>query len=213
MPGLLQVIVRRFHDALYSLSAIERQRQKIVPEARGVVLEIGIGKGLNLPYYDPTRVERVIGIDPDVDTMAKVRRRQARAPIAVDLVEASAEHIPLSSTSIDTVVLTYSAGAIADIAGALAEMRRVLKPNGHLIFCDHGRSHDRDVARLQDRIDPWWQRLARGSHLNRDLVVLLDEAGFRIEMLDTFYAMPRPKVLSFHYIGSAVLSGAVVTAD
>jgi ubiquinone/menaquinone biosynthesis C-methylase UbiE len=207
MPGLLQVVVGRLYDSLYCLSAIEQQRQKIVPEAQGVVLEIGIGEGLNLPYYDPARVERVIGIDPDVATLVKARRRGAKPPIRVDLVEASAEQMPFASSSIDTVVLTYSSGAIADIATALTEMRRVLKPAGHLIFCDHGRSHDRDVARLQDRIDPWWQQLARGSHLNRDLVVLLDEAGFRIEMLDTFYAMRRPKILSFHYIGSAVLAG------
>jgi ubiquinone/menaquinone biosynthesis C-methylase UbiE len=207
MPGLLQVVVGRLYDSLYCLSAIEQQRQKIVPEAQGVVLEIGIGEGLNLPYYDPARVERVIGIDPDVATLVKARRRGAKPPIRVDLVEASAERMPFASSSIDTVVLTYSSGAIADIATALTEMRRVLKPAGHLIFCDHGRSHDRDVARLQDRIDPWWQQLARGSHLNRDLVVLLDEAGFRIEMLDTFYAMRRPKILSFHYIGSAVLAG------
>jgi ubiquinone/menaquinone biosynthesis C-methylase UbiE len=207
MPGLLQAVVGRLYDGLYCLSAIEQQRQKIVPEAQGVVLEIGIGEGLNLPYYDPARVERVIGIDPDVATLVKARRRGAKPPIRVDLVEASAERMPFASSSIDTVVLTYSSGAIADIATALTEMRRVLKPAGHLIFCDHGRSHDRDVARLQDRIDPWWQQLARGSHLNRDLVVLLDEAGFRIEMLDTFYAMRRPKILSFHYIGSAVLAG------
>jgi ubiquinone/menaquinone biosynthesis C-methylase UbiE len=207
MPGLLQVVVGPLYDALYSISAIERQRKKIVPEARGVVLEIGIGEGLNLPYYDPARVERVVGIDPDLDTMVKARRRCARTTVRVDLVEASAERIPFSGASFDTVVLIYSAGAIADIATALTEMRRVLKPDGHLIFCDHGRSHDRDVALLQDRLDPWWQQLARGSHLNRDLVVLLDDAGFRIEILDTFYALPRPKVLSFHYVGSAVLAG------
>ena len=206
MPGLLRVIVGPVFDALYSISAIERQRKKIVPEAQGVVLEIGIGQGLNLPWYDPARVSRVIGIDPDIDSMVKARRRCARAPIGVDLVEASAERIPFASGSFDTVVLTYSAGAIADIVTALGEMRRVMKPSGHLIFCDHGRSHDRDVALLQDRIDPWWERI-RGSHLNRDLVVLLDDAGFRIEILDTFYALPRPKVLSFHYVGSAVLAG------
>jgi ubiquinone/menaquinone biosynthesis C-methylase UbiE len=206
MPGLLQVVVRPIYDALYSISAIQRQRKKIVPEAQGVVLEIGIGEGLNLPYYDPAKVTRVIGIDPDLDSMAKARRRCARAPVSVDLVEASAEQIPFASGSFDTVVLTYSSGAIADIATALTEMRRVLKPTGHLIFCEHGRSHDREVARLQDRLDPWWQQI-RGTHLNRDLVVLLDDAGFRIEMLDTFYALPRPKVLSFHYVGSAVLAG------
>jgi len=207
MPGLLQVVAGPLYDALYSLSAVERQRKKIVPESKGVVLEIGIGEGLNLPYYDPDRVSRVIGIDTDIASLAKARRRSARAPVRVDLVEASAEQMPFAGASFDTVVLTYSAGAIAGIATALGEMRRVLKPEGHLIFCDHGRSHDRDIAQLQDRIDPWWQRLARGAHLNRDLVVLLANAGFRIEILDTFYALPRPKVLSFHYVGSAVLDG------
>jgi ubiquinone/menaquinone biosynthesis C-methylase UbiE len=206
MSGLLQVIVGPLYDALYSISAIERQRKKIVPEAQGLVLEIGIGEGLNLPWYDPAKVERVVGIDTDIDSMAKARQRCSRTPVHVDLVEASAENIPFDSGSFDTVVLTYSSGAIADIASALTEMRRVLKPAGHLIFCDHGRSHDRDVALLQDRIDPWWQQI-RGSHLNRDLVVLLDDAGFRIEMLDTFYALRRPKVLGFHYVGSAVLAG------
>ena len=206
MPGLLQVVAGPLCDALYSLDAIERQRRKIVPEAQGVVLEIGIGEGLNLPYYDPAKVKRVIGIDPDSATMEKARRRFAQAPVSVELVEASAERIPFADGSFDTVVLTYSSGAIGDIATALVEMRRVLKPEGHLIFCDHGRSHDRDVARLQDRIDPWWQQI-RGSHLNRDLVVLLDDAGFRIEILDTFYALRRPKVLGFHYVGSAVLAG------
>lgn len=205
MSGLLaRAVLARLYDGLYSLSAIRRQRQKIIPEAQGVVLEIGIGPGRNLPFYDAAKVERVIGIDPDLGSMAEAKRRSARAAIPVDLVEASAEKLPLADGSIDTVVLTYSAGSIVNIAGALKEMRRVLKLTGRLVFCEHGRSHDRHVARLQDRIDPYWQRLARGSHLNRDLVVLLDEAGFRIEMLDTFYAMRRPKILSFHYLGSAV---------
>jgi ubiquinone/menaquinone biosynthesis C-methylase UbiE len=207
MPGLLQVVAGPLYDALYSLDAVERQRRRIVPEAEGMVLEIGIGEGLNLPYYDPRRVARIIGIDADITGLAKARRRSASVPVSVDLVEASAEQMPFAGASFDTVVLTYSAGAIAGIAAALGEMRRVLKPQGHLIFCDHGRSHDRDIARLQDRIDPWWQRLARGAHLNRDLVVLIADAGFRIEILDTFYALPRPKVLSFHYVGSAVLDG------
>lgn len=202
--SLARAVVARLYDGLYALDAIRRQRQKIIPEAQGVVLEIGIGPGRNLPFYDPAKVERVIGIDPDLASMAEARRRSAGAAIPVDLVEASAEQLPFADRSIDTVVLTYSAGSIANIGGALEEMRRVLKPTGRLVFCEHGRSHDRHVARLQDRIDPYWQRLARGSHLNRDLVVLLDEAGFRIEMLDTFYAMRRPKVLSFHYLGSAV---------
>lgn len=199
-----RAVLLRLYDGLLSLDAIRRQRQKIVPEAEGVVLEVGIGSGRNLPYYDPAKVERVIGIDPDLAIMAEARRRSKRALIPVDFVDASAERLPFAERSIDTVVLTYSTGAIADIASALKEMRRVLKPAGHLIFCEHGRSHDRHVARLQDRIDPIWQRFARGSHINRDLVVLLDEAGFRIETLDTFYAMSRPKVLSFHYLGSAV---------
>jgi SAM-dependent methyltransferase len=207
MPGLLQVIVGPLYDALYSISAIERQRKKIVPEAQGVVLEIGIGEGLNLPWYDPAKVERVVGIDPDIDSMAKARRRCSRTPVRVDLVEASAEHIPFDRRSFDTVVLTYSSGAIADIASALVEMRRVLKPAGHLIFCDHGRSPrprrgaaagpHRPVVAADPRLAPQPRpcRAARRCGLpHRDARHLLCPA-------------PRPKVLSFHYVGSAVLAG------
>jgi ubiquinone/menaquinone biosynthesis C-methylase UbiE len=128
MPGLLQVVAGSLYDALYSLDAVDRQRKRIVPEAEGVVLEIGIGEGLNLPYYDPRRVARIIGIDTDITGLAKARRRSASVPVSVDLVEASAEQIPFADASFDTVVLTYSTGAIAGISAALAEMRRVLKP-------------------------------------------------------------------------------------
>jgi ubiquinone/menaquinone biosynthesis C-methylase UbiE len=126
--------------------------------------------------------------------------------VPVELIQGSAERLPLEDGSVDTVVLTYSTGAIPNIGAALAEMRRVLKPRGKLVFCESGRSHDRHIARLQDRIDPYWSRIAPGCHLNRDLVALLDEAGFRIETLDTFYARRRPKVLGFHYLGQAVIA-------
>jgi ubiquinone/menaquinone biosynthesis C-methylase UbiE len=196
----------RLANLLYSLGAIREQRARIVPEAQGVVLEIGIGAGLNLPFYDPQRVERVIGVEPDAEIVARGKRRFASSRVPVEVIEASAEALPLEDATVDTVMLTYSVGAIANIGKALSEMRRVLKPDGHLIFCEHGRSHDRHVARLQDRLDRYWGRLTNGCHLNRDLVVLLDEAGFRIQTLDTFYALRRPKILGFHYTGQAVIA-------
>jgi ubiquinone/menaquinone biosynthesis C-methylase UbiE len=207
MSGFVErALLPRLMNVVYSLSEIREQRARIVPEAQGVVLEVGIGSGLNLPYYDPDKVERVIGIETDPEMVELGRRRYASARVPVDVIEASAENLPLAAASVDTVMLTYSTGAIANIGAALAEMRRVLKPGGRLIFCEHGRSHDRHVAKLQDRIDGYWGRISNGSHLNRDLVGLLDEAGFRIETLDTFYARWRPKVIGFHYTGQAVIA-------
>ncbi len=207
MSGFVErAVVPRVLNALYSLGQIREERARIVPEAHGVVLEIGIGSGLNLPYYDPAKVKRVIGIEPDPEMVALGRQRFASAKVPVEVVEASAEALPISDGAIDTVMLTYSTGSIANIGAALKEMRRVLKPDGRIVFCEHGRSHDRHVAKLQDRIDGYWGRISNGSHLNRDLVALLDEAGFRIETLDTFYARWRPKVLGFHYTGQAVIA-------
>lgn len=207
MSGFLErAVLPRLMNVLYSLSEIREQRARMVPEAEGVVLEIGIGSGLNLPYYDPLKVTRVIGIEPDPEMVELGRERFADSPVPVEVIEASAEKLPIADASVDTVMLTYTTGAIANIGAALKEMRRVLKPEGRLVFCEHGRSHDRHVAKLQDRIDGYWGRISNGSHLNRDLVGLLDEAGFRIETLDTFYARWRPKVIGFHYTGQAVIA-------
>jgi ubiquinone/menaquinone biosynthesis C-methylase UbiE len=190
-------------DLACSVGPVRRQRRKIVPLARGRVLEIGIGTGLNLEHYDKSRVEKIVGLDPGLEMHPQARRRSRRAGLEVELMGLSAERIPYDNASFDTVLVTYSLCTIADPAAALKEMRRVLKPGGRLIFCEHGLAPDASVRRWQGRLTPVWSRLAGGCHLDRDIPRLLQEAGFRSDDMRRMY-LPGPRVLTFNYCGTAV---------
>ena len=190
-------------DIVCSLPMISENRRKVTPFAEGVVLEPGIGSGLNLAHYDPNAVKRVIGVDPQENLLRLARRRAGEARVPVEFLAQSAESLPLEDNSVDTVLLTYTGCSIPDVAAALGEFRRVLKPSGRLLFCEHGRSHEPRVARFQDAANRIWRPLAGGCHLNRDIEALLKQAGFAMETCERFYAMPRPKFISYHYTGSA----------
>ena len=189
-------------DIVCGLPPIARLRERIVPQAEGVVLEPGMGSGLNLAHYDPERVKQVIGVDPNEKLLALARKRARDADVPVEILAQSAEALPLENESVDTVVLTYTGCSIPDIRSALAEFFRVLKPGGRLLLCEHGRAEEPRVQRLQDWLTPAWRQLAGGCHLNRDLPALLKDAGFAEESIERFYALPRPKVLAWHYLGS-----------
>lgn len=182
-----------------------KQREKVVPWARGRVLEVGIGSGLNLPFYDAAKVTGVWGLDPSPELTALAADAVGRAPFHVELVPAGAEQIPLPSGSFDTVVLTYTLCTIADTGSALREMARVLKTGGELLFCEHGAAPDANVRRLQDGIDPIWSRLGGGCHLNRDIPGLIEGGGFRVAGMETMY-IPGWRPASFNYWGRAVPS-------
>ncbi|MHA6287609.1 class I SAM-dependent methyltransferase [Maricaulis sp. CAU 1757] len=186
-----------------SISPIMRQRQRIVPQARGRVLEIGLGTGPNLEVYDRSRIERVIALEPSAGMRRKAGRLIAASGLEVDLVDAPAEHIPLEDDSVDTVVLTFTLCSIPDSQAALAEMRRVLKPDGELLFCEHGLAPDAGVARWQRRLEPVWKRVAGGCHLTRPMDRLIREAGFDITRLDAEYVPGTPKIVAYDYLGSA----------
>ena len=186
--------------------AIESQRRLVVPRARGRVLEIGMGSGLNLPHYDPARIERVIGLDPAGEMLALAKRRARQVPFAVEFLELAGEALPLSDASIDSVLVTYALCTIADAPAALAQMRRVLKPGGRLIFCEHGRAPDAGVRRWQDRLTPAWKRIGGGCHLNRDIPALIEGAGFHLETLEAAYLQETPRFAGFTYWGSARLT-------
>ena len=190
-------------DIVCGLKPIADNRRRVVPAAEGVVLEPGIGSGRNLAFYDPSRVKRVIGVDPGEGLLRLARRRIAASPLEVEIMCRSAESLPLEDGSVDTVLLTYTGCTIPDIAAALAEFRRVLKPSGRLLLCEHGRAAEPRVARFQDIVNPWWRALAGGCNVNRDIAALLRQAGFALEHVENFYAMPRPKFLTWHYLGSA----------
>jgi len=190
-------------DFACGMKPIRRQREMIVPLAHGRVLEVGIGTGLNMPYYDKSRVSYIVGVDPALQMHRLASRRIARAALDVELVGVTAETIPLEDASIDTVVITYTLCSIPDPIVALREMRRVLAPGGRLLFCEHGRAPDENVRRWQDRLQPHWQKIAGGCHLDRDVPALLEESGFRCDRLQTRY-LPGPRPLTFNYWGEAV---------
>lgn len=182
---------------------IRYQRGKIVPRARGVVLEIGIGTGLNLPHYDPARVTRVIGLDPSQRSWQIAGRRARGLGFPVEFIGLPGEQIPLEDASVDTVVMTYSLCTIPDPVTALRGMRRVLKPGGHLLFCEHGAAPDDGVGRWQSRVEPVWKVLFGGCHLSRDIPALIRRGGFAIDEMETMYLPSTPRIAGYNYWGTA----------
>jgi len=195
-------------DCLCGVSDIAEQRQQAVPAASGTVLEIGMGTGLNLPYYDERRVDKVIGLDPSVASFRKALERSASRPFPVEYLGLSGEDIPLPEDSMDSIVLTYTLCSIAEPAKALSEMRRVLKPGGKLIFCEHGKSSGERVYRWQQRVTPVWKRLVGGCHLDRDIPGLIGNAGFRVLEMESGYINESvlQRLAAFQYRGVAVIA-------
>jgi len=189
-------------DFACGVKPVRRQRAKVVPRAQGRVLEVGIGSGLNVPYYDRTRVSAVVGLDPSGAMRRRAEQRIAEAGLQVEFIGLSAEKIPQPAASFDSVLITYTLCSIPDPLAALAEMRRVLKPEGRLIFCEHGRAPDDSVRRWQDRLTPLWRRIGGGCHLNRDIPALLADGGFDCADVETMY-LPGLRPLTYNFWGTA----------
>ncbi len=192
-------------DRLCGVDDFAGQRQKVVPNARGTVLEVGMGTGLNIPFYDDGAIDRVIGLDPSTRSFRKAASRAASREFPVEYLGLRGEDIPLPDRSIDTVVLTYTLCSIEQPGRALAEMRRVLKPGGKLLFCEHGRAPAERIYRWQRRATPLWKRLVGGCHLDRDVPALIRDAGFRVTGLQNDYVLNSVlmKLVSFQYWGEA----------
>ncbi len=196
-------ILPRITDLAMSNRETRRLREVCIPQARGEVMEVGIGSGLNLEFYS-SDVQRVYGVDPSVELQRMARKRLGR--IDVEFLSQSAEEpLPLADASIDTVVLTWTLCSIADPPRALKEMQRVLRASGKLIFLEHGRAPDAGVAVWQDRLTPLWKRIGGGCHLNRRIDEMIKQAGFQILELTTSY-LPGPRPMTYTYQGSAVLA-------
>jgi ubiquinone/menaquinone biosynthesis C-methylase UbiE len=195
-------VLPRFIDLSMRNKETARVRADWVPHARGDVLEVGIGSGLNLPFYS-AEVRRVYGVEPSAELQKMARKRMASQATKVEFLSQSAEDdLPLSDMSIDTVVMTWTLCSIPDPLKALRQMKRVLKPNGHLIFIEHGRAPDSRVAAWQDQLTPLWKRIGGGCHLNRKIDELLVGAGFTIDELRTTY-LPGPRPMTYTYQGFA----------
>ena len=195
-------VLPRFIDLSMRNKETTRVREEWVPHARGNVLEIGIGSGLNLPFYS-REVGRIYGLEPSPELRKLARTRSIGKDIHVEFFSQSAEEpIPLPDQSVDTVVTTWTLCSIPDPLRALRQMKKVLKPDGHLIFVEHGRAPDSGVAVWQDRLTPVWKRIGGGCHLNRKIDDLLLKAGFSIEELKTTY-LPGPRPMTYTYQGLA----------
>ena len=193
VPCLINLSMRQRNLAAY--------RHRVVPAAEGRVLEIGVGSGLNLPFYTQ-KAELVMGLDPSPKLLSMARRAARPASIPFDFIEGSAEAIPLEDGSVDTVVTTWTLCSIADASSSLHEMHRVLKPAGSLLFVEHGRAPEPNVRRWQDRLTPVWKHVTGGCHLNRAIGTLIESAGFQFERIETGY-MRGPRPMTFMYEGSA----------
>jgi len=182
---------------------IDHQRRLVVPGARGQVLEIGFGSGLNLPHYDRSRVECVWALEPSAQMRALAAPRVAASGLDVRMLDLPGEALPLPDRSVDTVVMTFTLCTIPDAVAALNQIRRVLKPGGELLFCEHGAAPDNGVRRWQDRLDGIWSRLAGGCHLNREIAPVIQSAGFEFAVVQSAYLPRTPRFAGYNTWGNA----------
>ena len=194
-------ILPKFLNCACGSKPINNQRQKVVPLARGKVLDIGIGSGLNIPFYNSDKIDKVIGIDPSHELIELAKELANDSKASIDLVIGSAESIPYPDNFFDTVLVTYTMCTIPNVAIANKEMWRVLKDDGRLIFCEHGLAPDKKISKWQNRIDPFWGKIAGGCHLNRDIQKLITDAGFSFESLDKMYLPSTSKFAGYNYWG------------
>lgn len=194
LPGLIEKACRS--------RTILGERRRWIPRAHGSVLELGVGSGLNLAFYDPGQVSRVTGVDPSAPLLQRAAPRAAQAPVPVELVEAPAERMPFDPGTFDSAIVTYSLCSMDDPARALAEVRRVLRPGGELVFVEHGLAPDAGTRRWQRRLTPIWRRVTGGCRLDRDLPAMLRDAGFAVDELTAGYT-GTVRWLSYTYQGTA----------
>ena len=183
---------------------IMKQRQKVVPRAAGKVLELGIGGGLNLRFYDPARVESVSGVDPSDELRAYALAAERPEGLKVDIRKGTAEALPFADSSFDCVVCTFTLCSVQSPSAALAEAKRVLRPGGRFLYCEHGLAPDAGVAKWQRRLEPAWKAIAGGCHLTRPITASVAAAGFAISASDQMYLPGTPRALGWSEWGEAL---------
>jgi ubiquinone/menaquinone biosynthesis C-methylase UbiE len=187
-----------------SAKPIRYQRKKVVPRAEGRVLEIGFGAGHNLPFYDAAKVSHLWALEPSQEMRERAAERVSQSTIPLEFLDLPSEQIPLQNEEADTILITYTLCTIPDVMKALGEMRRVLKPGGKMIFCEHGEAPDADVRKWQERLTPAWKFIGGGCHVGRPIPKMIIDSGFRIEGMETMYLPGTPRFAGFNYWGDAV---------
>ena len=196
-------VLPKMLDCCCSTKPISYQRKKIVPEASGTILEIGIGSGLNIPYYKKSKINKVIGLEPSEQLCKMAKKTADDNNFNIDFLVNGAEEIELPSNSIDTILLTYTLCSIPEPYIALKEIMRVMKSDGRILFCEHGIAPDEVVQKWQNRINPLWGKLFGGCNINRDIPNILKNGGFKINSLDKMYLPSTPKIVGYNYWGEA----------
>ena len=195
-------ILPKFLNCACGSKPINYQRQKVVPLAKGKVLDIGIGSGLNIPFYNSDKIDKVIGIDPSHELIDLAKELANDSKASIELVIGSAESIPYPDNFFDTVLVTYTMCTIPDVTLSISEITRVLKNNGKLLFCEHGLAPDPNIAKWQKIINPIWNKIAGGCNLNRNIPELITSSGFKISNMEEMY-LPTPKFAGYNYWGVA----------
>ena len=190
-------------DKCCSTKPINYQRNKIVPHVRGTVLEIGIGSGLNIPYYNKSNIHKVYGLDPSSELCEMAEKTACDHKIDINFLVDSAEEIKLVSNTIDTILVTYTLCSIPNLNEALNEIKRVMKPEAKILFCEHGIAPDLKVRKWQNRINPLWSKMFGDCNINRDIPLILLDSGFKINNLQQMYLPSTPKIVGYNYWGAA----------
>ena len=191
-------------DKCCSTKPINYQRNKVVPLAKGVVLEIGIGSGLNIPFYNKNNIEKIIGLDPSEELNFLANKVAKKNNIEIDFIISGAEDIALPDNSIDTILITYTLCTIPDLDNSMAEMKRVLKSDGKFIFCEHGIAPDQNIVKWQRRINPIWKAIMGGCSINRNIPKIISDSGFHITNISEMYLPSTPKIVGYNYWGVAI---------
>ena len=196
-------ILPRLLKCSCSAPPVMKQRAKVVPQAEGRVLELGIGMGLNLGFYDAGKVTSVTGVDPSPELRAIAQAAPRDPRLNVDVEDGTAEALPFEDAGFDCVVCTFTLCSVHTPARALAEARRVLKPGGRFLYCEHGLSPDPGVAKWQRRVEPVWKAIAGGCHLTRPVTTAIEAAGFKVTRRDSMYLPGAPRIAGWVEWGAA----------
>lgn len=186
-----------------STKPIQYQRKKIVSKAKGIILEVGIGSGNNIPFYDRSKIKKIIGLDPSNELSKMAKKKSKKYNLDIQYLSGVAEDIQLDENSVDTVLITYTLCSIEDTLGALREIKRVLKPDGKFLFCEHGIAPDKKVYNLQKRINPLWKYIAGGCNLCKNIPELITKENFKILSSESMYLPNTPKFIAYNYWGVA----------
>ena len=198
-----KMVLPKLCDKCCGTKPINYQRKKVVPLAKGVVLEVGIGSGLNIPFYNKNNIKKIIGLDPSEELNVLAKKVADDNGIQIDFLINGAEDIDLPDNSVDTILITYTLCTIPNLNKSMSEMKRVLKPGGKFIFCEHGIAPDINIIKWQRRINPIWGIFFGGCNINRNIPKIISESGFNISNLNQMYLPSTPKIVGYNYWGEA----------